>query len=329
MKRSSSLFAILAVFVWSCGDSKLTCGGVDGNPNFLQGHVSLPANSSSAENVAVVLSESVGIRMATRSSEASWSPVDTTFTDASGNYRFPLAQNGTFRIDALVGDSTLFVGTFLHQASKGTRLDFQVPLPESDGLLFDDFESAPSTSLSKWFKNAHPWILHFRDTLVDILPAELDTSTTSLVVDTCGAQGKCMAFSTILNVPGGIYAFNGFLIPIPFSSQGCVDLSKADWMSLRVRGEGELSVFIWVGRNDDPSIWMDLEFNRTLTKDWTTQNLKLADTTFHLKRNSVPVDVQWNQLCVHKFLVGLRGVGSIQADDIRMKGITQLDITGK
>lgn len=151
MKPALPIFSILCACLWSCGDSKPVSGGVDGNPNFLQGRFLRPDSDEPAPWVAVVLSGSDAPAARAQASPA-WRPLDTILTDSDGRFAFRLDSDGTYLVEARVGDSLVLSHQVDFQASIGKRLDdAPLPLPSGKMLLVEDFEPSSSTSsYARW-----------------------------------------------------------------------------------------------------------------------------------------------------------------------------------
>lgn len=315
-----SAIALPALLV-SCGDSQRVAGGVDGNPNFLEGSLVLPGGSDPASHVPVVLS---GASPAARATEG-WSPRDTTWTDSLGRYRFPLTIDGRYRLEARVGDSLVMSRELDYHAGSGLRLEAAVlPLPAGKYLVVADFETLATTSSpAPWFSDAFGLRLLSNDsTRLRIAPASIVSDPASGATD-CPGHGRCYHVTTTLvasdaaSDPTEIY---DMFRPSP---NDCFDLSAADSITLAVRGTGEL-LLSWWGKDLalTRSTWSMPTRIVPLASDWTTLTIPTDSIRFPWDADSVP----WSGSCLHKITFGLRGQGELWIDDIRLHGVDLLDL---
>lgn len=315
--RPTLSFCAMSFFV-SCGDSRPSEGGVDGNPNFLQGRVLQSGSHLPAISLPVVLS-----RSSDSAGRTTWRATDTVRTDSAGFYRFRLASDGLFRLESKIGDSTVFARSVSFQASEGSRVDFEVPLPGANGILIDDFEHPGKSSLAPWFADASPWtLLNLDPTRIRIAPADLASSTDSLIAD-CAEQGKCLHFSTTTlsaDAQSDLTSFYNLLRP---GFSGCVSLPFADSVTVLAKGSGNLRLEVWVYDTADIAGATQIhKRDLPLSASWNKVSLPMSSVQFDF--NGTKRD--WGGTCLHKVNVGLVGAGELWVNNVRIEGSTVLDL---
>lgn len=318
LRRSLCLCA-MSFFV-SCGDPRPSQGGVDGNPNFLQGRVLQAGSRLPAISLSVVLERS---SPDTAGRPSTWRATDTARTDSAGIYRFRLDADGLYRLESKIGDSTVFSRLVSFQASEGAKVDFDIPLPGANGILIDDFENPGKSSLATWFADASPWtLLNLDATRIQIAPASLAGSTSDLITN-CAGQGKCMTFATTTLVAAAKDDFTSFYNLMRPGSSGCVSLPHADSVTLLAKGSGNLRLEVWV--YDTAAVGGATQIHRRdipLTAGWNRASLPLQSVRFDFNGTSR----DWAGTCIHKVNAGLVGAGELWIDNVRIEGSTVLDL---
>lgn len=324
MKPALLLAMPALLLLTSCGDTPRVAGGVDGNPNFLEGRLVLPDSASPAARIPVVLSSSDG-NAARPHAATAWIPRDTAWTDSNGCYRFPLSIDGRYRLQARVGDSLVISLDVDFSTTCGKRMeDAVVPLPFPGTLVVADFEPrATSASLAPWFSDAYGLrLLHNDSTRIAITPQSILSNPESGIAD-CGEQGNCYHMATTLVAADALYDLTEIYESFRPSPSGCFDLSRADSLTLRVRGTGNMLVSWW-GKDAalSKTTWSMPNRLLPLTPEWRTISLPTDSIRFDWGTDTIP----WSGSCLHKITFGLRGQGDLWLDDIRLHGATLLDL---
>lgn len=316
-------FAALLLLA-ACADSPRVAGGVDGNPNFLEGRIELPGTKAPAARVAVVLSGADGVA-ARGGRAAGWRVLDTAWTDSDGRYRFALGTDGRYRLEARVGDSLLASREIDYDADRGGSVEtIEIPLPVGGALLVDDFESIDGKSpLASWFRDAAAWSFFGSDTaMIGILPAAVVATPDSGITD-CGAQGRCVHYTATGRAALPRYELSMFstcLRRLPIAN---IRLGRADSFVVLARGSGTLNLAVWA--SDSTGTWAAPAYAAkqfALDSEWTRFALPLDSLCFKSGSDSLP----WSATRFHTFAVGLIGVGDLWLDDIRLHGATLLDL---
>ena len=324
MKPVSPIFVILCAFFWSCGDSKPVSGGVDGNPNFLQGRLLRPNADEPAPQVAVVLSGSDAPAARSRATSA-WRPLDTTWTDSDGRFAFRVESDGAYLIEARVGDSLVLSRQVDFASSSGKRLDDAIlPLPSGKVLLVDDFEPPASThSFARWYSDAYGLGFLSNDpSRISISPSTIPSDPASGIED-CGLQGNCYHLATTSLVPDAIWDVTEVYDMFRPTAGECFDLSEADSVIALVRGTGTFRMVFWAkGIGLSQPDWSQTARELPLPGTWT----RIAIPTDSIGFASGTDSFQWKNSCLHKITFGLRGDGELWIDDIRLHGVDILDL---
>lgn len=324
MKPATRMLAFLCAFLWSCGDSKPVSGGVDGNPNFLQGRLLRPGADEPAPRVAVVLSGSDAPAARAQATSA-WRPLDTTWTDSDGRFAFRLESDGTYLLEARVGDSLVLSRQVDFQASGGRRLDdAAIAIPSGKTLLVEDFEPISSTlSYARWYSDAYDLgVLPGDPSRISIAPSTIASDPASGIGD-CGLQGNCYHLATTSLVPDAIWDVTEVYDRFRPAPGECFDLSQADSVIALVRGTGTFRMVFWakdLGLSQPD--WSQTAHEQPLPGTWT----RIAIPTDSIGFGSGADSVHWKNSCLHKITFGLRGDGELWIDDIRLHGVDVLHL---
>lgn len=319
-----ALFALPGlVLLASCGDSPRVAGGVDGNPNFLEGRIELPGTGAPAARVTVILSGSDGTAARIRDASG-WTARDTTWTDSDGRYRLLLETDGRYRLEARVGDSLLVSREVDYDADRGRILEpIEIPLPTTGTILVDDFESEGRSPLASWFRDAARWVFFGSDTsMIGILPSSLVATPDSGILD-CAEQGRCVHFTATTRAAPPRYELSMIRTNLRALPIANLRIGRADSFVVLAKGSGTLNLAVWV--SDTAGTWPAPVYGAKqfpLDSSWTRFSLPLDSLRFGSGSDTLP----WSDTRFHTFAVGLVGVGELWLDDIRLHGATLLDL---
>lgn len=315
-------FAIfLTIFVSllfdACSGEKEVAGGVDGNPNFLQGTIH-SAYGAPLEQVPVVLFAPVATdlakRLETSTADTTWQPLDTCWTDVAGQFRFALDTDGFYRLEVRLGDTLLWSEEIDYQASIGyTAPNQAIPLPCEAGILVDDFElPGQVTYLGRWFNDASPWLLAQKPLSDDfsVEPMTVLTEPRSARVLCDEAQNYCLHIrvSGIDDDEAALMLYNTLR---PFTQNG-VALPSAQTLQVRAKGTGLLKLGVSMQSLSDLKSYAAAD-EFALDSQWQTFNLYFNGYTVQ-------------DLMVQDIRIGLNGNGEIWIDDVRITGSTFWDL---
>lgn len=322
-----TLGALLAMLCAACGKQDDVAGGVDGNPNFLQGQLVFPDGKTPADSLPVILygTSAVNAKYALNGNASSLTALDTAYSDSNGFFLFEIHSDGEYRVDVLLGDSVLYTKAFSYTATSGLAMDnITVPLPDLDYVLLDDFENATdASSLASWFGDALAWTDLLRGTdRVSVAPATLRGDVLSARSD-CAGQGACLHFTaTPVIADAGTDQSLVYNMLRPYADE-TIALPTADSVTVLAKGAGTLIMGVWV--QDSLLRWSDWHVEArtyTLTENWQTFSFPLRAQVFMVDG----VEYSWSTTCLHKFIFGLQGEGELWLDDVKIYGITLLDL---
>lgn len=321
MKMRLPIFALLYIII-ACTSHEKISGGVDGNPNFLQGQLLFPDGVTPADSVPVILYGTA--KASAKRLAASLGALDTAYSDSSGNFQFEIHTDGQYRIDAMQGDSVLYSQDISYSASTGLTLDsIVIPLPSLGFVLIDDFENADgSSTLAAWFDDALAWSSLLRGTdRVDIVPASLRGDVPAARSD-CAEQGYCLHFATTLLTEDASTDHNlvyHMLRPYPDQT---LALPHADSITVLAKGSGTLVFGLWYVASSVSPSWQTLEKTFTLSTTWQRFSIPLENTVLDVEGTPTP----WSAARIHKIVVGLEGAGDLWFDNVQIHGISQVEL---
>ena len=319
MKFPFATFPTLFLFLLlgGCTGEKDVAGGVDGNPNFLQGSIQ-SAYGAPLEQVPVVLfshaSTDLAKRTGSTTGDTTWQPLDTSWTDAAGQFRFALDTDGFYRLEVRLGDTLLWSEEIDYRAATGyTAPQRAIPLPCEDGILVDDFElPGQTTYLGRWFSDASPWLLAQmpQSDEFSVEPTTALTEPRSARILCDESQNYCLHFH-VSGSDDGDAALMLYNTLRSFTQNG-IALPSAQTLQVRAKGTGLLKLGVSMQSLLDSKDYTAVgEFS--LTSQWQIFNLYFNGYTVQ-------------DLMVQDIRVGLNGNGELWIDDVRITGATYWEL---
>ncbi|MCB9495508.1 MAG: hypothetical protein H6686_01290 [Fibrobacteria bacterium] len=317
-----ALASLLCTLLVSCGDP--VGGGVDGNPNFLEGRLTLSDGTTPAVGALVVAS--IEVPAAARAL-GDGSAEDSARTDSQGRFRLRPSSDGTWLLRAFAGDSLLLSRLVKWRGSEGLRLaDAVVPVEASDSVLVDDFEPAGSSrGLSAWSASLQPWRFLVPDsTNLVVAPIGQDTLLEVAIEDCAERGGRCIHLSGTSRDSLGLYTHARAYHLLGTESGRCIDPSIFDSLRAAVSGTGRVELALWVTGSGSGSTWTRMDGREfPLEGAWTDVAMAFADLEF---RDDADQVVPLSSTCLHKVSIGLLGNADLRFDDVRLSGATALEL---
>lgn len=295
----------------ACGRDENVAGGVDGNPNFLQGRLLGAEGEAPLVGAPVVLYAPAPLaRYALDGLKADWRALDTAYTDSDGVFIFSLAQDGAYYLEMRVGDSVLYAEEVSYAAQRGLVLEPRtLDIDSASQVLLDDFEEAAApSSLGHWYVDALRWVSLLEDgsrTAVTPSAVRLFADSARLA---CGMDGTCMHLRVDSLAEQASEDRNLLYNMLrPYEGE-CITISRGFSLVVKARGNGSLSLGAWMGTQGDTENWDRRYQAYALDSVW--------------KDYALPVEAG----CLHKVLVGLQGPGELWFDEVRLKGLSYWEL---